>query len=372
MKMQSIFKVFGTKKVPKHLNIEQTSFIPMKRGFNCKGDIPSQALFFLFEVLMVMVVLVALLSYVDSLRKSTLFEKNYLSRDIALTLDTLGTLPGNIFYLYSNYRVNLSKFDIDFTNNLVSVNDKGQQSGMISFQYAQNMLLRQDIFQSSYKNIDLLKAGNTFSSRHSTNLEQFSTLFYEPEENNNTKVLFDPFNGSSDETTKKTFGILKIIDGQFKIQPDSFRMTRDDSTTVSDISSKNQLINKFEPYAIIGITIGSYNLDKNYIKAYYNVETKQIKNTTKFASFILNSISAKINDRGIIDGLGIIPINTNELEADSQMQMLKNDNVAIVLEIGNIQSDKGKKMLEQHTGDIGAAIFDGIKNYFTYENKKIK
>jgi hypothetical protein len=343
----------------------------MKRGINCKGDIPSQALFFLFEILMVMVVLVALLSYVDSIKKNTLFEKNYLARDIALTLNTLGTVPGNIFYLYSNPKVELKNFDIILNNNFAGVKEKEEKSNIVSFPYADNTLFNLKIDPpGSAQNIELLKSGKTFSTRHSSNIGQLN-IFYLPEQKDNQKIVFDIQNGIDDETTKKIFDIYGGINSQYSLKPDLIRTARADISIPYSYAETDRILSEFKPYAAVSLNIGSYSKTKNYIKAYYNAESPWKSNITKFASFIINSVSEKLNDHSTIDGTGIIPINTKNINANSQMQILKNDMVVIVLEIGNIQNDNGKKMVAENAGTIGSAIAEGINSYFEYENKKI-
>jgi len=67
-----------------------------------------------------------LFSYVKSIEKDTEFQKIFLSRDLALMMNTLYSAPGNVEYTYSFDKLDLSKFKFEFK----SLEDK-QVAGVI-------------------------------------------------------------------------------------------------------------------------------------------------------------------------------------------------------------------------------------------------
>ena len=93
-----------------------------KRGsiaiVNCKNGISHDLFFNVFEYMIAFVVLVALLQFVNGIIEQTIFEKNYLARDIALLVNTLSAAPGNIIYTYNE---DTSKFLLEFNENAIIV-----------------------------------------------------------------------------------------------------------------------------------------------------------------------------------------------------------------------------------------------------------
>ncbi len=100
----------------------------------------SHSMFFtLFEFLLAFIVLLALFQFVAQNAEHTLFEKNYLSRDFALLLNTIYAAPGDITYTYAE---GTQKFSFDASGNQVRVMQlmQGQKDELpVSYPYFQNM-----------------------------------------------------------------------------------------------------------------------------------------------------------------------------------------------------------------------------------------
>ena len=77
----------------------------------------------LIQVLIAITIYWILQSYIDSVAQDTLFEKSYLSKDIALLIDAIYSGNGEIRYIYTNDKVNLNKFEFDFSDQKVKVNE---------------------------------------------------------------------------------------------------------------------------------------------------------------------------------------------------------------------------------------------------------
>ncbi len=108
----------------------------LKRGFGKKGEEQStlQVGFILIGLILAgIVVLGSLQKTVDDVNGTTL-EKNYIARDIALTLDAVYAAPGDIEYTYSmkNY-----KFVVEIKNSKVFVkkelNEKDSIAGIYDY-----------------------------------------------------------------------------------------------------------------------------------------------------------------------------------------------------------------------------------------------
>ena len=88
-----------------------------KRGFfsNNKGNlITRQMLIHLGMIGLLVLIYFFLDAYVDSIRQDTQFEQLFLSRDIALLMNSLYSAPGNVEYTYSFENLDLSRYDFEF------------------------------------------------------------------------------------------------------------------------------------------------------------------------------------------------------------------------------------------------------------------
>ena len=77
----------------------------------------------LFQILIAVTVYWILQSYIDSVANDTLFEKSYLSKDLALLTDTIYSSQGEVNYLYTNDKAELNKFEFDFSKQKISVSE---------------------------------------------------------------------------------------------------------------------------------------------------------------------------------------------------------------------------------------------------------
>ncbi len=71
---------------------EKASYVPM---WGKKGGMTEEQLFFLADVLFLVVIALTLFFYLASLQKDTTFEKTYVAHDLAALLMTIQTFAGN-------------------------------------------------------------------------------------------------------------------------------------------------------------------------------------------------------------------------------------------------------------------------------------
>ena len=107
----------------------------MKKRGNCplfflhKKAQTNEVYHILIQILIALAIYWILQSYIDSVAKDTLFEKYYLSRDLSLLTNTIYGAPGEIKYIYANDKAELNKFEFEFREQKVSVDEtesKGQ------------------------------------------------------------------------------------------------------------------------------------------------------------------------------------------------------------------------------------------------------
>ncbi len=89
-----------------------------KRGIYRKAQIEHEFYYILAQLLLIVLVGFALFSFVGAISQGTLYNKNYISRDVALIIDTIYASPGDIHYVYP---VDISEFIINFKKDNVEV-----------------------------------------------------------------------------------------------------------------------------------------------------------------------------------------------------------------------------------------------------------
>lgn len=78
-----------------------------------------------FELMLVAVIGLALFNFINSAAAGSIYEKSYLSKDMALTVNALYAAPGEVVY---NYNENVKLFILDFKPGKLEVyrKDEGQ------------------------------------------------------------------------------------------------------------------------------------------------------------------------------------------------------------------------------------------------------
>ena len=123
----------------------------------------------LIQILIAIMVYWALQSYIDSVAKDTLFEKLYLSKDIALLINTIYGGPGEVNYLYTNIKAELNTFEFDFKEQKASVNEFDSKGKLVveqpygedlNFPYSGQKLVKPDqiSFSKTKNNLKILNS----------------------------------------------------------------------------------------------------------------------------------------------------------------------------------------------------------------------
>lgn len=136
-----------------------------KRGkafvFNGKKGITHDLFFNVFGLLLAFIVALALFNFVNDIIKQSIFEKNYLARDLALVVNTLYAAPGEVVYIYGE---DTDKFIIDFTGNIeedynkVSVYLEEESNRNIFYLFAEdkNMPFQYKILSSGEEELEII------------------------------------------------------------------------------------------------------------------------------------------------------------------------------------------------------------------------
>ncbi len=97
-----------------------------KRLFNKKA-IDYEVWFVLVELILIAIICIGMTDYLFSVKNNTLFEKNYLKKDIGLVATVINSAPGDVQYTYVSKEKVLSNFEFEFDKNKIHVKDAGKR-----------------------------------------------------------------------------------------------------------------------------------------------------------------------------------------------------------------------------------------------------
>ncbi|MBN2457734.1 hypothetical protein JXB31_01225 [Candidatus Woesearchaeota archaeon] len=139
-----------------------------KRGvFNSRAA-NEHSLWTLVEIVLVLLVVLGLYSFVINVKENRFFERSALSKDIALLMDTMQSVPGDVYVSYVHSGIDMSKYTFNFQTNRIQVEDS-DSSASNSYPYYDDKNLV-NYYDSPIKNpteIQLMKT----SSRLGVSLE---------------------------------------------------------------------------------------------------------------------------------------------------------------------------------------------------------
>ncbi len=93
-----------------------------------RGEI-EVSLVLLLGLIIFAVVALFFFGYAKQVAEKTLFEKRFLARDLALVLNTVQSVPGDVTLYYVEPSANLSRFRYHFENKLVTLSDSPNEVG---------------------------------------------------------------------------------------------------------------------------------------------------------------------------------------------------------------------------------------------------
>jgi len=327
-----------------------------KRGIfsSRRASTEEQSVFFFGEIILIGIVFLILLSYVNSIRDDTLMEKNYLSRDLALIVDSIYSAPGNIEYSYSFKDVGLEKFVFGFRKQRAVVVEENSELE-VKFPYAENLVSFKPLHITNIndKTLGFVKAGNNFNIQKTDNLNRISCNDVSAPKHENDDILIDYGGSDSGHVNEETneAEITRSIANSFKILSTEEDINVDFTWDVehdSEISLDERLgiVKDKSPEIFISIRVGSRSDNSNYAKAFVPEYSKK---SAELACNIINSLLDRYDD---ITGVSIIP---------SKDAIVNANDVSVLLELGNIQNEKN--IIKRHT-DTAQAIIGGIKDYW--------
>ena len=163
-----------------------------------------------FELVLATIVMLALLSFVKSVVNNSIFEKNYLSRDTAILLNTIYAAPGDVSYSYKE-NTGKSSFIFKFSPGRVEINDASDHKSVLDY----------------VSGVDISSKKGEGASHEKEDQKSNAPVFYLFAENKNFALTY--------ATIETGFAEIRV---PFK---DSYRVQEEGITKINFIKSENSI-----------------------------------------------------------------------------------------------------------------------------------
>lgn len=308
--------------------------------------------------------LVFLLWYVGSLASTTVYEREFVSRNFALMIDTLLTIPGNINVLFQPSK-NLQDFSYEVQSDNVIVRDKDGFETKHFF--LPNYLINIELSEGKLTDLRFVKPGNKIIIADSTINQNLYALNCPSEKVEVKSIVVDPGHAYNPERKQFDSGYVfgekleseetKAVARALQI-PSQFviKFTRSITPGIDQLISVGQRINtiKAENSDLL-LSLHFSNEPELFIKAFIPYPSKNFDKSQRIACEILNSLAqALINNNYPLEGVAVIPRNS-ELTSDNSDDVLLRDQASVLLELGSLKYNIDPAI-------VGHSILEGVKN----------
>jgi len=269
------------------------------------------------------------------------FQKARAAKETALIIDAMYASDGNS---YITYPVNISKFSIKFSKDNINVYKVTPDPTAFTYYF---------VPLGSYAlNKELIKPENLILARLGKEVQildkepNLNAVIYDEVSTKSTitdkKIVLDIEQGTLNDPKK--LELAKLIIEALKLQIPGAYLTS--SILQKGISGRQAT----QADLLLTIKIGSYDDQRNVIKAYYPIGGEENKKR-KLASLIINQL------------LILNPDGANAIPTEQFISSMTSD-LAVLIEIGNINSETSQDMINSKPTEIASAIYNAVKGYY--------
>ena len=297
--------------------------------------IPAFALVIVFGV-----IFFGLLSFFEEIRNHTLFEKIFLKKDLAILIDTIYSAPGNVEL---NYPKDTHAFTFTFTNSKIEVYDPNTilhkqthpiiNDRNISFQETTlEPTFEEDELKEKVQ-IKITKLGNKMSiTDFNTQITPFTFVCPEIE--------------NAETVQGKSLYIPPLVTKEHLDSPDIITSSKDAFISLIKFTS-------------------NFDENNNNLVAYISSSSAKSLESERVACLILNEIITNTDLNTIMDDNSLKEITGITIIPTSEYGALNQDNIAVILQIGNQRIGESQNLLENEEAmlAISSSINKGIEQY---------
>ncbi|MBN1157427.1 hypothetical protein JXA85_07425 [Candidatus Woesearchaeota archaeon] len=292
--------------------------------------------------------------------------KSFYAKDIALTLDTIYAVPGDISY---RYKGDMTRFRIEAVQGRVVVSAGEMDFQPEKYSFASFEENEPDIGIEGQENLVITKSGEVISFVNEEKIPSSKLVLPEveiKEKISEQTLVIDP--AGSDEKmlptvnrkeSEQTWWIAQYFTNTqtgFK-RTDITRMETESKSGEERIS----FIQEKSPDILIIIRFGSYNSNtKNPVIAFYpqKLSSTMLDKNIKLAGSIANSLKETFPET---DMPNVIPWDSDDVLNSN------GERLAVLLELGNTELKRASFINEPN--QIGAAVYKGVVNYYKNAEK---
>ena len=305
-----------------------------------KKAVQHELFFLIFQIILITATAVVLMTYINKLSKSTFYEKDFLTKDLALLTGTILASPGNIYYTY-DLKEATPNFTFIFNNQEAIIQEliAGRQA-TTKFPYAGNKLLKiSTLPMEKPKKIMIENSGNllTIKEELTSNPKKLKYPYVKTEGNLAEKkisllsgILNNPTTGEAYTEENSFAEAIKI-----RLRAQATSMTKPILAEAA-VDKRFSLAQEGEANLVILFN----NNTKNSFIIYIPSNPDIIKQNRKLASLVINNIE-KEKIKPII-----IPIESD-------------------IQIPSINLDIDNKILKEYIVDINTAVAKAVEEYYT-------
>lgn len=334
------------------------------------------------------VILISMLGKINALGSQTSFEKKFLATDLGVAVNAMHAINGNAYLNFAG----LAKYNLSYGigPSIVEVfqgaKEKDKEKG--SYPFTEDgpggiYLLHSELKpkNESISTVFLIKQGSQMRidspevSQLRANLKAIScsSKRFSPLQS----LVIDPGHGWSESEQKGSRGFVnqnnnwaesaKTLELANRMQMlnrlvASIKSTRGWAGDNS-IAMQSRIDNAKQAEGIISLHVGSSPFLENRMLAYYNVHSEKKEQSIQLGCHILNAVSNAFPE---INAIALIPVNVEQelmIDPESHYAILLPGSVAVLLEIGNIQSPSPNIVIDKQLELVRDGIFKGVSEY---------
>ncbi len=334
------------------------------------SETTEKMLWILTEIFILILLMAGQIAWIHSLLEDTKYERNYLNRDMALLIGTLYSAPGNVDYLYTTERTNISKFAFTFSKQRIVSNDAGMENP-VYYWYADD-LKEKSVIQGQFEKpseipfcyvAGVVKLGRVNCSHIRLN----KCPEVDTKKEGVPLIMLDPVFGGDEKGKISEDGVLteaeasRAILFSFKnygLSASSFTFdsTRDlqydlAAGTTLPISDRIDMANSKTYDLLITLTVGESAKDRNPVNIY----------VPKEHSLANEKLACMLGNAFIINNNEVTSISPIIVNPDNELLNAK-PHVAIEIQLGNINNPHSSLLTDQAA--VGKVINDVLKQYY--------
>jgi hypothetical protein len=329
---------------------------------------------YLIQLVMILGYTIVIIAFAAAGVNNSLFERAYITRDLASITTAIIASPGNVFYTYD---LTGYEFILEFSNKKIAAKDKNEKNSVF-YSYASDLsynvrdyISKDPLSKIIVKKIYIAKEGNIirFNGTLNPNLNAIDCSFYGNESIKPKKVLIDiPHDAANpgyrigNENTE-LLAICKIANYLLHQKNTSieFSFTHPiDSSGNLDCFHRNPVGIPAVDYVVVihGGALMSYELSP--AKAYIQINSAKEKESSRLGCQLVNSILSpeKLEH---FTGSALISADSSLTNTHIQIGAIDPAISTIVLEIGNVNIPKEKNQLLA-PDVIGDALIRGLSS----------